>query len=85
MGKRIIMQRRGRASSTYRVSKKAFNHKLQILPHLTGEGTVIKLLNSRAHTCPLAKINSEKGSFYIPAFKLMVEGQKIYFENFIGS
>jgi large subunit ribosomal protein L2 len=81
MGKRIIMQRRGRATSTYRVSKKAFNHKLQFPTNLTGEGTVVKILNSRAHTCPLAKINSEKGAFYIPAFNLMVEGQKIYFEN----
>ncbi len=81
MGKRIIQQRRGRATSTYKVSKKAFNHKLQILANLTGEGRVVKLLNSGAHTCPIAKINSEKGSFYVPSFKLMVEGQKIYFEN----
>ena len=81
MGKRIIMHSSRTATSTYRVSKKAFNHKLQIIPHLTGEGTVVKILNSRAHTCPLAKINSEKGAFYVPAFNLMVEGQKIYFEN----
>ncbi len=81
MGKRIIQQARGKGSSTYRVSKKAFKFKLQILRGLEGEGTVIKLLNSRAHTCPIAKINSNKGSFYIPAFKLMVEGQKISFEG----
>jgi large subunit ribosomal protein L2 len=77
MGKRIIQQARGHGSSTYRVSKKAFKYKLQLPRNLEGEGTVIKLLNSRAHTCPVAKINSNQGSFYLPAFKLMFEGQKI--------
>ena len=81
MGKRIIVQRRGRGSSTYRVSKKAFRYKLQYSPTLEGEGKVLKLLDSGAHTCPLAKIQSESGSFYIPAFKNMVEGQSIKFEG----
>jgi len=81
MGKRIITQRRGRAGSTYRVSKKAFKYKLQVPANLTGEGKVTKLLPSRAHSCPLAKISSEKGIFYIPAFKNMVEGQTISFDN----
>ena len=34
----------------------------------------MKLFNSGAHTAPLAKIKYEKGSFYVPAFKGMVEG-----------
>jgi len=79
VGKRLIVQARGKGSSTYRVSKKAFNKKIQFPANLTGEGVVIKLLNSRAHSAPLAKVNSDKGSFYIPAFKNMVEGQKINF------
>jgi len=81
MGKRIIQQRRGRGTNTYRVSKKAFRFKLQYPSQLSGEGTVIKLFNSAAHTCPLAKIKYDKGTFYIPAFKGMMEGQKI---NFMG-
>lgn len=81
MGKRIIQQRRGRGTSTYKVKKKAFKYKLQFPRGLEGEGTVVKLLSSAAHTAPLAKINSEKGSFFIPAFKNMIEGQKIFFEN----
>ena len=81
MGKRIIQQARGKGSSTYRVSKKAFRYKLQISPNLTGEGKVTKLLNSRAHTCPIAKVVSDKGTFYIPAFKNMFEGQTISFES----
>jgi len=79
MGKRLIVQARGKGSSTYRVSKKAFTRKLQFPANLVGEGVVVKLLNSRAHSAPLAKVTSEKGTFYIPAFKNMLEGQKINF------
>jgi len=77
MGKRIIQQRRGRGTSTYKVSKRAFRYKLQYPQQIEGEGTVVKLFNSSAHTAPLAKIAYSEGSFYIPAFKGMIEGQKI--------
>ncbi len=81
MGKRIIQQRRGRGTSTYRVSKKAFRYKLQFPKSLVGEGEVVKLINSAAHTAPIAKIKAKEKIFYIPAFKKMVEGQKIQFEG----
>jgi large subunit ribosomal protein L2 len=77
MGKRIISQARGHGSSTYRVNKKVFRFKLQYPKDISGEGTVIKIFDSGAHTAPLAKIAYSKGSFYIPAFKNMIEGQKI--------
>jgi large subunit ribosomal protein L2 len=80
MAKRIIVQRRGRGTSTYRVSKKNFRYELKYAPVLEGEGKVIKLFNSSAHSAPLAKVvfNGAK-AFYIPAFKGMVEGQTISF------
>jgi large subunit ribosomal protein L2 len=81
MAKRIITQRRGRGTNTYKVSKKAFRYKLQYLPKLSGEGVVVKLFNSRAHTCPLAKISCKEGSFFIPAINKMFEGQKINFDS----
>ena len=81
MGKRIITQARGKGSRTYRVRRKAFKLKLQYPPRLSGEGTVIKLLDSQGHTSPVAKILYKEGSFYIPAFKNMVEGEKINFEG----
>jgi len=81
MGKRIIQQARGHGSSTYRVRRKAFKHKLKYPPKLEGEGTVIKLLNSSGHTAPIAKIKYEEKIFYIPAFNGMIEGQKISFES----
>lgn len=81
MGKRIITQRRGRGTSTYRVNKKSFRYKLQFPKKLEGEGEIVKLFNSSAHSAPLAKIKYSKGTFYIPAFEKMVEGEKIQFEG----
>jgi len=85
MGKRIISQRRGRGTNTYKVSKRAFRFKLKYPKMLSGEGKVMKLLNSAAHSAPLAKVSSGSGSFYIPASKNMVEGQKINFDNLKGT
>ena len=79
MGKRIISQRRGRGTHTYRVRKKAFRFKPQYPKKLDGEGTVVKLFNSAAHSSPLAKVNYNEGCFIMPAFKEMFEGQKIKF------
>jgi len=79
MGKRIIQQRRGRGTSTYKVRKKAFRYQIGYPRKLKGEGSVIKLFNSAAHSSPLAKIKYSEGYFYIPAFRGMVEGQKIKF------
>jgi large subunit ribosomal protein L2 len=81
MGKRIITQRRGRGTHTYKVRRKSFKYKIQYPPKLKGEGTVLKLINSSAHTSPLAKIKCKDKVFYIPAFKGMLEKQKIFFEN----
>jgi large subunit ribosomal protein L2 len=81
MGKRIIQQARGHGSSTYRVKPTAFVYKIQYPKILEGDGTVVKLLNSSAHSAPLAKIIYNQGTFYIPAFKGMVEGQKIFFNG----
>lgn len=81
MGKRIIVQARGHGSFTYRVKRKAFRIRLKYPLDLLGEGTVVKMINSPGHTAPLAKVKYEKGIFFMPAFKGMVEGQKISFEN----
>ena len=81
MGKRIIQQARGPGSFSYRVRRSAFRFKLKYPRELIGEGTVIKLFNSAGHSAPLAKIKYDKGIFYIPACKGMIEGQKIKFEG----
>jgi large subunit ribosomal protein L2 len=80
MGKRIITQARGHGSSTYKVKKRAFRYKVQYPKTLLGEGNVVKLFDSAGHSAPLAKISYSEGSFFIPAFELMTEGQKISFD-----
>src|SRR4030042_1676426 len=79
MGKRIITQARGHGSFSYRVRRNAYRIKLQYPRELIGEGQVVELVNSPGHSAPLAKIRYEKGMFYIPACKGMIEGQKISF------
>jgi len=81
MGKRIIVQARGRGGPRYRVRKQAFSIRPRYPLNLSGEGTVIKIVNSLAHTAPLAKVKYEKGVFFMLAFKGMIEGQKIKFET----
>jgi large subunit ribosomal protein L2 len=79
MGKRIISQARGHGSHTYRVKRKAFKYRLKYPRNLEGEGTVIKFIDSAGHSSPIAKIMYKEGIFFMPAFKGMVEGQKIKF------
>ena len=79
MAKRIISQARGKGSGTYRVRRRAFRFELKYPSKLSGEGTVLKLQNSAAHTAPLAKILYSNGIFFMPAFEGMIEGQKIKF------
>ncbi len=81
MGKRIIQQARGHGSFSYRVRRNAYRFKLKYPRELIGEGIVLKLFNSAGHSAPLAKVKYAKGTFYIPACKGMVEGQKIKFEG----
>ena len=81
MGKRIISQARGKGSFSYRVKRKAYVYRLKYPSKLSGQGTVLSLINSPAHSAPIAKIKHDKGVFYIPAFEGMLEGQKIMFEG----
>lgn len=81
MAKRIISQARGKGSGTYRVRRRGFRFEIKIPKGIVGEGMVLKLLNSAGHTAPLAKIKYDLGTFYIPAFKGMIEGQKISFDT----
>ena len=81
MGKRIITQARGHGSFTYRVRRSAYKFKIKYPKDLAGEGTVIKLFNSPGHTAPLAKVKYSNGTFFMPAFKGMIEGQKISLDS----
>jgi large subunit ribosomal protein L2 len=67
MGKRIVSQRRGRGTSTYRAPSHRFFSKVthrpydQIEKEGTVEGTVKDLINCPGHTAPLAAVEYTNG------------------------
>jgi large subunit ribosomal protein L2 len=79
MGKSITQQARGKGSFTFQVRKKAYIYKIGY-PRLISEGKaqIVKLVNSLAHSAPLAKIRIGKEDFYSPATEGVYEGQEIY-------
>jgi len=79
MGKRIIQQRRGRGGPVYRVrSKASLPTKPGYLADMEGEFEVVKLISSRGHSTPIAKLINKQGkSFYNFASQLLYVGQKI--------
>jgi large subunit ribosomal protein L2 len=80
MGKRIIQQRRGRGSHTYRVRKKASLVRPGYFPNLEGEWKVIKLISSVGHSVPIAKLMNKEGIIFNNfASNLLYVGQKISF------
>jgi large subunit ribosomal protein L2 len=79
MGKSITQQARGKGSFTFQVRKRAYIYKIGY-PKLVNEGKaqIVKLINSLAHSAPLAKIRMGKEDFYSPASEGVYEGQEIY-------
>ncbi len=78
MGKRITQQARGKGSLTYRVKKRAYRYKISYPPlKVEGKGRIAKLINSSAHTAPIAKIQIGEESFYSPAAEGIFETQEM--------
>ncbi|MDD5741714.1 MAG: 50S ribosomal protein L2 [Candidatus Nanoarchaeia archaeon] len=82
MGKSLIQQARGRGSLTFRVRPIAYRYRISY-PRLDskGKGKIISLLNSPAHSAPLAKIQIEKEIFYVPAADGVYEGKEIMIDE----
>jgi large subunit ribosomal protein L2 len=78
MGKTIIQQARGHGSKTYQVRPSAYIYRIGY-PNLKTVGTakVIALINSSAHSAPLAKIAINNAIFYNPAAQGIFEGQDV--------
>ena len=78
MGKRIISQRRGKGSHTYRVRKKAGVLRPGYISDLKGEFECIKLTASAGHSVPIAKFMNKEGNVMETfAVNLLYVGQKI--------
>src|SRR3989344_2928930 len=78
MGKRIIQQRRGRGSHTYRVQDKAFKLRVGYPIDIEGEFNVSNIVPSMGHSVPIAKMMNNNGkTFNYFATNLLYVGQKI--------
>lgn len=80
MGKRIIQQRRGKGSHTYRVKQKASIVRPGYPSELEGEWEVVKLISSKGHSTPIAKLKNKEGKVFCNfATNNLYVGQKISF------
>jgi len=78
MGKRIISQRRGKGSHTYRVRKKAGILRPGYVSDDTGEFKCVKLTASVGHSVPIAKFMNKEGKIMETfAVNLLYVGQSI--------
>jgi len=78
MGKRITQQARGKGSLTFRVRRKAYRYRVGY-PSLNveGKGRIDRLINSSAHTSPIARIKINNENYFCPAADGVFEGQEI--------
>jgi len=78
MGKRIISQRRGKGSHTYKTREKAGKFRPGYVSDNKGEFECIKLTASAGHSVPIAKFMNKEGKIMETfAVNLLYVGQKI--------
>ncbi len=80
MGKRILVQRQGRGTSTFRSPShlRVAPARYPPLSNKTLRGRVVELVHDPGRWCPLAHVVLEDGTeFYMPAAEGMYEGQII--------
>lgn len=79
MGKTLIQQARGKGSLTYRVRRRAFRYLINYPPlSHQGPAVITQLINSPAHTAPLAEIKIQESTFIVPAADGLYEKQEIF-------
>ncbi len=81
MGKNLISQRRGRGSSTYRVSSHRFQGEVKH-PALNSPGTVTDILHCAGHSAPLLEVATPSGE---TALAIAPEGMKVGDEIIFGT
>jgi large subunit ribosomal protein L2 len=81
MGKRIIQQRRGRGTATYRAHSFRYAGKLSYNTYNkdgVASGLIIDIIHSKGHSAPLLKVKYDNGKeALLPAFEGAFIGQKI--------
>ena len=78
MGKTIVQQARGRGGPAYRVRRQAFRYRITYPPiNINGSAVIKRLINSPAHTSPLAEITINNHAFIVPAANGVYEGASV--------
>jgi len=77
MGKRIISQRRGRGTSSYRFPGHRSKGKAKIYPLSVKNSEVVDLIHNQAHSAPLAVLRTDSGKYMVPAVEGIYVGQTI--------
>lgn len=85
MGKRIIQQRRGRGTSTYRSHSFRFAGKTAYAAYEKEgviKGEIVDLVHSKGHSAPLMKIKYENGvETLVPAFEGAFIGKEVFIDQ----
>jgi large subunit ribosomal protein L2 len=85
MGKRIIQQRRGRGTSTYRAHSFRYPRKISYNAYKKDgiiNGEIVEIVHSRGHSAPLLKVKYENGrEAFIPGFDKAYVGKKVVIDQ----
>ncbi|MFQ6013147.1 MAG: 50S ribosomal protein L2 [Thermoplasmata archaeon] len=77
MGKRIISQRRGRGSPTYRSPSHRHAGPVSLPALREGVGVVTEILHAPGRTAPLARVRFERGEYLLLAPDGLAEGEHV--------
>lgn len=77
MGKRIISQRRGKGSSSYRFPGHRSKGKFCMAPLGKEQAEVVDIFHNQAHTAPMALVRTGAGKFTMPAVEGLYVGQSL--------
>lgn len=77
MGKRIISQRRGKGSPTYRFPGHRSRGKSRLVPIGAEGAKVVDIVHNQAHSAPMALVRTDSGKFMMPAAEGVYAGQNL--------
>lgn len=77
MGKRIIVQRRGRGSPTFRSPSHRHAGAVSLPSLREGSGLVTKILHAPGRSAPLARVRFAEGEYLLLAPEGLAEGQQV--------
>lgn len=82
MGKRIIQQRRGKGSGTYKANSHRWKGEISYPSVNTTKANIKEIVNCKGHTAPLVKLEDENGDLtYNVAVEGIRSGEQVSFDS----